>query len=237
MMNQEITLSALLVTAVATGVIHTITGPDHYLPFIAIAKSRNYGWFKTLLWTFLCGIGHVGSALLLAAGFLVFAEFLSRTRLEWLESWRGDIAACALIGMGAAILIGSLYSRWKKRPHEHRHVHLDGSVTVHTHDAVHDHAHQDEKSLSYWVVFIIFVLGPCEALFPLLTASAVLGTASVITVAAVFSIATILTMLAAVTLGVLGLNFLRIGWMERFASEIAGAAVMCCGLAIVFLGL
>ncbi len=236
-MNSEITLSVLLLTAVVTGVLHTITGPDHYLPFIAIAKSRHYGWFKTLLWTLVCGIGHVGSALLLAAGFLLFAELLSEAQLEWVEAWRGDIAAYALVGMGAAILLHALYARWKKRPHEHKHVHIDGTVTTHRHDLEHDHARTDEKSLSYWVVFIIFVLGPCEALLPLLTASAVLGTASVVLTATVFSIATILTMLTAVTLGVMGLNALRINWMERFASEIAGATVMCCGLAIVCLGL
>ncbi len=236
-MNSETTLSVLLLTAIVTGVVHTVTGPDHYLPFIAIAKSRHYGWFKAVLWTLICGIGHVGSALLLAAGFLLFAELLSEAQLEWVEAWRGDIAAYALVGVGAAILIHAFYARWKKCPHEHKHVHLDGTVTTHRHDLEHDHARNDEKSLSCWVVFIIFVLGPCEALLPLLTASAVLGTASVVLTATVFSVATILTMLTAVTLGMMGLNALRISWMERFTSEIAGGTVMMCGLAILCLGL
>ena len=55
----QLTLSALLVTALLTAVIHTITGPDHYLPFIAIAKSRDYSLKKTLFWTFVCGLAIV----------------------------------------------------------------------------------------------------------------------------------------------------------------------------------
>lgn len=217
-MNDETTLAALLLTAVLTGMIHTIAGPDHYLPFVAISKSRNYGWSKTLFWTILCGIGHVGSAIILALGFILFAEILTESRLEWLEAWRGDIAAYAMIGMGAALILHSLHKRWKHRAETHSHP-------------------ENNSSLSYWVVFIIFVLGPCEALLPLLTASAVLGTMSVILVALTFSVATIVTMLAAVITGRFGLNVLRFPWLERFAPEIAGGTVMLCGLAIVCLGL
>lgn len=217
-MNEETTLAALLLTAVLTGMIHTIAGPDHYLPFVAISKSRNYGWSKTLFWTILCGIGHVGSAIVLALGFILFAEILTESRLEWLEAWRGDIAAYAMIGMGAALILHSLHKRWKHRAETHSHP-------------------ENNSSLSYWVVFIIFVLGPCEALLPLLTASAVLGTMSVILVALTFSVATIVTMLAAVITGRFGLNVLRFPWLERFAPEIAGGTVMLCGLAIVCLGL
>lgn len=217
-MNDETTLAALLLTAVLTGMIHTIAGPDHYLPFVAISKSRNYGWSKTLFWTILCGIGHVGSAIVLALGFILFAEILTESRLEWLEAWRGDIAAYAMIGMGAALILHSLHKRWKHRAETHSHP-------------------ENNSSLSYWVVFIIFVLGPCEALLPLLTASAVLGTMSVILVALTFSVATIVTMLAAVITGRFGLNVLRFPWLERFAPEIAGGTVMLCGLAIVCLGL
>ena len=235
-MNTETTLAALIVAAILTGMIHTAAGPDHYLPFVAIARSRHYGLAKTLLWTLICGIGHVGSALLLAALFLLFAGLLSEAHLEFIEAWRGDIAAYAMIGMGAAVLLHSLHRRLKNRRHAHSHVNPDGSVYTHTHS--HAELHDDEKGkLSYWVVFIIFVLGPCEALLPLLTASAVLGTFSVILVALVFSLVTIATMMVLVTLGLSGINALKMPWIERFAPEIAGFTVMFCGLAIVCLGL
>lgn len=50
------TLSALGITALLTAVIHTIMGPDHYLPFVAIGKIRGYSLKKTLALTFACGV-------------------------------------------------------------------------------------------------------------------------------------------------------------------------------------
>ncbi len=228
------TLSALLIAAVLTGFIHTIAGPDHYLPFIALARMRHYSYCRTLALTVLCGIGHIGSAILLALGFVVLAEFLTASRLEWVESCRGDLAAYAMIGMGGAILLHSLHRRWRDRPRTHRHVHTDGSTEEHTHapGEIHDH-----EKLSGWVLFIIFVLGPCEALLPLLTASAVLGTMSVIYVAVLFSLTTIVTMCAAVCAGCYGLQILHCNWLEKFAPELAGGTVMLCGAAIICLGL
>ena len=143
-MGNETTITALLTAAIITGVIHTAAGPDH-LPFIAISKSRGYGHFKTILWTVVCGIGHVGSSMLIALGFMLFADLLNRTRLEWLEEWRSDIAAYAMIGMGAALLLHSLYGRWRHRPHAHRHVHADGSVEVKLAKPV--------KGIGYYILF------------------------------------------------------------------------------------
>lgn len=116
------------------------------------------------------------------------------------------------------------------------HVQLDGHVIEHIHSAENTHE-EHTKSLSYWIVFIIFVFGPCEAMLPLLTASAALGAHAILSVSIVFSIATILTMLCAVGTGLAGLNALKLPWLEKYASEIAGATVMLCGIAIVFLGL
>ena len=78
-------LSALWATALLTAVIHTVAGPDHYLPFIAIAKSRGYGLKKTLLWTFVCGLGHIASALLIALVFIYFSHWLSEENFNWIE--------------------------------------------------------------------------------------------------------------------------------------------------------
>lgn len=99
------TLSAIWLAALLTAVVHTIMGPDHYLPFIAIAKSKGYSIKKTLLWTFVCGIGHIASALLIALIFIYFSHWLSRENFVWIEENRGNVAAYALIGLGAAYLL------------------------------------------------------------------------------------------------------------------------------------
>ncbi len=217
--ENTMTLTALWLAALLTAVVHTIMGPDHYLPFVAIAKSRGYSLKKTLLWTFICGIGHIASALVIALIFIYFSNWLSQENFMWIEDNRGNLAAYTLIGFGAAYLLWALKHRWQ-----------------HKHNSQHHHFPDDtgRKSISVWVIFIIFVLGPCEALLPILTAASVLGTSAVVSSTILFSVATIATMMAAVTLGLLGIKALRFEALENYAHEIAGGTIMACGLAIIF---
>ena len=221
--SAQLTMSALWLTAFLTAVIHTITGPDHYLPFIAIAKSRDYSLKKTLLWTFVCGLGHIGSALLIALGFIYLSHFLTDTQFAWIEDNRSDLAAYALIGLGGAYILWALRHRWL---HKHGRAHHHGH-TAHGGEEIKD------KNITVWVVFIIFVLGPCEALLPILTASSVMGISAVVSSTVIFSVATIATMLVAVTLGYLGLEALRFKKIEAYAHELAGATIMACGILIL----
>ena len=58
-------LTALVATAASLGLVHTLIGPDHYIPFIAMSRARHWSRGKTLLITLLCGIGHVGSSIVI----------------------------------------------------------------------------------------------------------------------------------------------------------------------------
>lgn len=65
-------LQILIWTAVSIGFIHTIIGPDHYLPFIMIGRAGQWTTIKTMWITILCGIGHViGSVLLGIVGVML----------------------------------------------------------------------------------------------------------------------------------------------------------------------
>ena len=63
-MSHELVI--LTVTAASVGLIHTLIGPDHYLPFIVLAKARNWSVLRTSWITFLCGLGHMSSSVVLA---------------------------------------------------------------------------------------------------------------------------------------------------------------------------
>ena len=95
-MSNEIIV--LMGTAASLGFLHTILGPDHYLPFIMLARARRWSITKTSLITFLCGLGHVGSSIIIGIMGLLLGFALSR--IEALESLRGDFAAWLLIGFG-----------------------------------------------------------------------------------------------------------------------------------------
>ncbi len=93
-------------------------------------------------------------------------------------------------------------------------------------------------NLTPWILFTIFVLGPCEPLIPLLMyPAAKIHTGAIVLVASVFSIITITTMLVIVFLTLRGINFLPMKIFEKYMHAIAGAAICLSGCAIVFLGL
>ena len=58
-------LPVILFSAGTIAFLHTILGPDHYLPFVAMSKSGQWSLRKTSIVTILCGSGHVLSSVLL----------------------------------------------------------------------------------------------------------------------------------------------------------------------------
>jgi nickel/cobalt exporter len=230
----------LAATAASVGLLHTLLGPDHYLPFIAMAKAGEWSRPKTILVTILCGIGHVGSSVVL--GLIGIAFGISLYKLQSIESFRGNIVAWALIAFGLVYFIWGMKRAFKRIPHSHGHVHIDGTFHnhVHAHAEEHSHVHTDAtgKSLTPWVLFTIFVFGPCEPLIPLLMyPAAQKSMAGMIVIAVIFGAVTIATMLTVVLFGQAGLNFLPVGKLERFSHALAGFVIFASGAGIVFLGL
>ncbi len=237
-MSNEITI--LTITAASLGFFHTLLGPDHYLPFIVMGRARKWSLAKTASITAVCGVGHIAGSVLL--GMIGIAVGIGVTRLEALESVRGNIAAWLLIGFGLVYFAWGLRRAIKNRPHEHRHFHAGGIAHIHehTHTKEHAHAHEEEgkASITPWVLFTIFVLGPCEPLIPLLMYPAAKSSVSgVALVAGVFGGVTVATMMAVVMVSTLGINRLPMKPIERYSHAIAGATIALSGLAIQFLGL
>jgi len=237
-MTSEILLLALSAATIAF--VHTVLGPDHYLPFVAMAKARGWGIPKTLRVTVACGVGHLAGSV--ALGMLGIALGIQLSSLEWLESLRANFAGWLLIGLGLAYTAWGLRQAYRNRPHTHWHSH-GGIAHEHEHCHHEDHVHVHEKStekqsLTPWVIFIIFVLGPCEPLIPLLMYPAAReNMAGVFAVTGIFGIVTILTMTTLVTLSLRGLDSIKLKRFERYYHALAGSAILACGLGVSFLGL
>jgi nickel/cobalt exporter len=226
-------------TAVTLGFIHTLVGPDHYLPFIVMGEARQWTIRKTMFITLLCGLGHVLSSVVL--GFVGIFAGLSLSKLQLFESFRGNIAAWLLIAFGLVYMLISLRSLYRKKKHMHSHDHADGTMHEHEHNHFTGHSHvhvSDRKNLTPWILFLVFVLGPCEPLIPLVMYPAAENNISgVIIVAVLFSLVTIVTMMSIVLAFRLGLSRINMKPVERYVNVIAGATIAVSGLAIQVLGL
>jgi len=225
----------LLSTAATLGVVHTALGVDHVVPFVALAHARRWSLAKTVVTTGVCGLGHVLSSVVIASVGLSLG--VATGKLALLEATRGSWAAMLLIGFGLGY---AAFAFWKNRRQK-----LGAHLAQHEHDAqltelVVDPALDHRRVIP--ALFIIFVLGPCEALLPLLTASGLtLSLRQSVVVGGVFCAATLFTMLSLVMVGFWGLRLsgrsTRHGLFHAHAHTWAGLSMALSGLAIQVLGI
>lgn len=286
-------------SAIGIGFLHTLFGPDHYVPFIVIGRARRWGLGRTSLLTFVCGLGHVLSSVVI--GLVGVAAGVALHRVQGWEETRGEWAGWALFLLGLGYFAWGLWRGATGRRHRHAHLHPDGTVHAHPHahageghPSVHAHAHAGHvsahvhphadghahdahvpagaadrspaaddhrrvaesgppesasadaasadvrswKSLTPWLLFLVFVLGPCEPLIPLFFASALSGAwHEVLAVVVGYGAATLAAMHGLVAVFWLGLRRIDLGPLERWTHAAAGAVVALAGAAMVFLGL
>jgi len=229
----------LLLTAASIAFLHTVLGADHYVVFTAMGKALDWPLQKTLWVTFYCGVAHVLGSVVLGVIGLYFGAQLAT--LVQIEGMRGSLASWAMVAFGLMYFAWGLRQAGREHRHSHIHAH-EGLVHDHEHDhhRAHAHVHRRDRtaSITPWALFVIFVLGPCEALIPLFMYPAAQHNSElVLLVALVFSSITLVTMLGCVALTSIGVGKLKLPVPGRYAQAIAGASVVACGLAISMLGL
>ncbi|MEJ5352608.1 MAG: hypothetical protein WHS65_13555 [Melioribacteraceae bacterium] len=227
-MDESILL--LSFSAAFIGFVHTVLGPDHYLPFVAIAHAHKWTIQKTLLITSLCGICHILSSVFL--GFIGIIFGVALNQLELVNSVRGEIASWLLISFGLIYFLWGLKKAWSNKNHLHIH------NQIHEHNNLTDGDNQEKKNLTTWVLFIIFIFGPCESLIPLLLYPTVQKNIyAILIITIIFMITTVGTMIFIVVSMYYGTQFIKLKSLEKYSHAIAGLVILISGMAIEFLGL
>lgn len=219
---------ALAASAVSVGFLHTVLGPDHYLPFVAIGSARGWSRRKLAWITASCGTIHVASSLTIA---LVFGGLLGlgTSKVGEVFGWQGSIVAWALVVLGSAYVAWGLL-----RPRRHRHLAASNPHSGETPGDPPDQRNGAGKDITVWALVLVFAFGPCEALIPLVmlpTANGSVG--GIVLVLLLFGFTTVLTMTTAVLLIYSGINLLPTARLARAAHPLAGLVVVLCGVAIL----
>jgi nickel/cobalt transporter (NicO) family protein len=212
-MAHEALFSSLAVTAVTIGSLHT-AAPDHWVPFAALARARDWSARRTAGVTLLCGFGHVTVSALLGLIGLFFGTRL----LESFGRRMGAFAPLLLVGFGVIYALWGLRRSVPPRFHGHAHVHYD-------------HIH-DPSRASAWTLFMVFSADPCVAVVPLLFAAAPLGAGRAIVIVLLYEAATLATMLAFVLPARAGSRRIRAGWLDRYGDAAAGGLIVAVGLLV-----
>lgn len=224
----------LVSSAIGISMIHTLTGPDHYLPFIALSKSGKWTLKKTLFWTIICGCAHVLSSILI--GLIGIGVGYTLTQFDLIESTRGNWAAWMLLLFGIAYTLWGIYNLKKNKTHKHFEVNSDAEILVYEHKDG-DIVMPDEKfKVTPWVMFFIFALGPSEPLIPLLFYPTVEQSFDqVVVLVVVYLMVTLTIMVMMVLLGYFSIQFFQFQWLEKYMGLLSGLVILICGFGMVFL--
>ena len=232
-MLPEMTL--LLSAAIAIAVIHTLTGPDHYVPFIFFAKSRGWSIRKTIWWTIVCGCAHVWSSVLLGIG--AAALGWNFAKYKWLDGIRGGIAGWGMIFFGIFYLVWGVIKAKKNIVHKHFDVSDNGELVVFEHNHKNVFDNKERYKVTPWVLFLIFLLGPCEPMIPLLYYPGAKNSISgIVALVAVYTAFTLIIMLTMVVGGIYGIGFFKSNKFEKYMPVVSGATLLICGFGMVYLG-
>ena len=228
-------LQILMIAAISIAALHKLSGPDHYLPFIALSRARQWSVLKTIAWTLVCGSGHVLSSVLLGLGGAALGWTLSK--ISWLEEIRGGLAGWVMLCFGFLYAVWGLYQGAGHKPHKHFDVSEEGAVYLYEHEHGKSFIRPERYKLSPMVMFIIFVLGPCEPMIPLLYFPAAQDSwGGMLLLIVVYGFITLLTMSAMVLLGYYSSQKLATTKLERWMHALCGFTIFVCGIGMLWLG-
>lgn len=236
----------LLVLAVAlVGVLHTLV-PDHWAPIALLARQRGWTDLQTARAAAIAGAGHTLSTLAIAIVVWIAGVRLA-THYGHIMS---ELSSVALIAFGGWIAIGSLRDVFKNRDsdhilhlsHVHRHRHADGLEHSHSHEhnedewqvshsgaavVTHDHVHSASGRTA---LLLIVGSSPMVEGIPAFFAASRYGPSLLGVMVLVFAACTMATYIVLSVVAVRGLQYLRLGPLERYGEVLSGAFIAALGL-------
>lgn len=225
-------IAVLVPAAIAVGSLHTLA-PDHWVPFAALGRAREWSLRRTVATTAACGLGHVTVSVLLG----MLALFFGLEMLELLGRRMEGVASVLLIAFGLAYgVIGLRRALGSRLADVHDH---DRVAHHHPHSHGTGHHHHDgarSGSLTAWTLFALFCADPCVAVVPILFAAAPLGAWNTVLVVGAYEIATIATMVGLVLAAGTAASRVSRPWLNIYGDAAAGGVIAAVGVAVTVVG-
>jgi len=234
-------LTTIAVTGFSVAFLHAAI-PTHWLPFVLTARVQKWSRGKTLLITTLAGCGHVLFTAIL--GFLI--AWLGIALNEKIGRWFPWIAGGALIAFGLYYVVRQL------RGKGHGHSHQSGAHAAHGEPEGHDHkdeghahggcAHEDAAvqpppPRSDWAAIVslltLLTFSPCEGFLPVYVSGVRYGWSGFFLLTLVLSVATVLGMILFTWLTLVGMEKLKLAFLEKYEGLILGGVLCVLGLVII----
>lgn len=232
----------MLTTVAATGFtvafFHAAI-PTHWLPFVLVARARQWGRPKTLAVTTLAGLGHVAltSALGLA---IAWFGFQIEEKVESFSWFAGGL----LLVFAAFYLV----RQWTGRGIMHHHPpgshHHADEHCGHERDNSHWQEEMKDTALvstraGEWAaisgLFVMLTLSPCEAFLPVYLSGVQFGWRGFIVLSVILAVATLAGMTIFTWLALIGFDRFRLKTFEKYEAGLLGVLFAILGVLIIAL--
>lgn len=199
-------METILAGSALLSIFHALI-PSHWLPILAIGRQENWTSRRVLWVTFLAGLAHVLSTVLLGSALAAIGSVLA-ARIDVFAYW---MAPVLLIALGAFYIYRHYY-------HHHFHLHTQnlswGVVTT---------------------LMVAMFFSPCLEIEGYFLSAGQFGWRFVVLLSVLYGLLSITGMLVWVTLAMQGLK--RINWhrWEHNAGLITGVTLILSGFALFFI--
>ena len=218
---------ALVLTTILTAVVHTLI-PDHWLPFVLVARAEGWNVRRTAMLTAASALLHVTVSIALAMTVVLAgrgAEMAVRglgERLAALSGWM-------------LVLFGGTYMSWFLLRGGHAH-----TFGIHPHHNADDEAAPEAsatllKDLSGYTLTFVVGFNPCILVIPCVYGASQLSPLTLVAVSAAFAVTTMLSMVVVTLLGLKGTTRLTSPFLTRYGEAFSGALIALTGAAVLLI--
>ncbi|HOJ90702.1 MAG TPA: hypothetical protein PK622_13570 [Saprospiraceae bacterium] len=206
-------LKVIIFGTIMISVLHAII-PSHWLPILSISKSRKWTKRETLRVTFLAGLAHVCSTIVLG----LFISYFGAQLKLFLEDFLKIALPISLILFGIYFLY---------RHHTHHHFHIDAQKLNEKND--------NDYAIIFSIMGIMF-FSPCLEIVPYFLMAGANGIPSVILLSIIFLAVSISGMLLWMFLVYEGTKKMNWHFIEHNAGLITGIILILTGVLSYYSG-
>ncbi|MBI1951337.1 MAG: hypothetical protein HYS34_08245 [Acidobacteria bacterium] len=222
----------LFLSSCSTAVIHALI-PDHWLPFVLMARAQGWSERRAATLTGLAGILHA-LATIVAGGLTIFVGSASVHSLaERTGHSLGFVGGLLLAVFGVSYGI----FRHIREARVHAAAGPEPVVPAEAGGHVHVHGHLLERwfhgALTAGALVLVIGISPCALLVPVLFAASAAGPGAVLAAALGFALCTIATMVGVTIVAMRGMRRIDLPFFTRYGDLISGALVGAVGLLLM----
>ncbi|HEV8701667.1 MAG TPA: hypothetical protein VGV60_10395 [Candidatus Polarisedimenticolia bacterium] len=222
----------LFLSSCSTAIIHALI-PDHWLPFVLMARAQGWSERRAATLTGLAGVLHV-LVTVVAGGLTIFVGSASVQRLaEWTGHSLGFVGGLLLAVFGLAY---GVFRHFREAR-----VHATAGPSREKTEAAGGHIHVHGHLLERWfhgaltagALVLVIGISPCALLVPILFAASAAGTGAVLAAALGFALCTIATMVGVTIVAMRGMRRIELPFFTRYGDLISGALVGAVGFLLM----